>query len=71
MHLDAEALGPDYATAVARCELLNGQWDTWRLGRDDSVGTMPGTFKWLTAELYEDRRSCASTKLPNATIATV
>lgn len=54
--MQAERLGCDYAAAVTRCELLNRQWDSWRLGRDDVSATTIGTFKWIGQEFYADRR---------------
>jgi len=41
---------------VTRCELLNRQWDVWRLGRDEVTSTTIGTFKWIVQEFYADRR---------------
>lgn len=54
--LRAEPLGKDFAAALDRCALLNRQWDAWRRGSDEAVDTTPGTFKWLAAQFYEDRR---------------
>ncbi|MDU0339555.1 hypothetical protein [Bosea rubneri] len=50
----AEALGKDYAAAKKRCDdILNPQFDAWRLGRDGAVarpaGPAQGTFDWLIA----------------------
>ena len=38
----AEALGPDYATAKARAELLTAHLDAWRTGRNSVVVEAPG-----------------------------
>ncbi len=55
-----EALGFDYAAAIARAGLLNRHLDSWRQGRDEikslDIGTRFGTLGWLF-ERY--RRSSA------------
>ncbi|MFA5956866.1 hypothetical protein [Hyphomicrobium sp.] len=54
--MQAEPLGPDYGAAVTRCELLNRQLDSWRLGRDEGTATTIGTFKWISQEFFADRK---------------
>ena len=61
----AEALGQDYAAAKKRCDdILNPQFDAWRLGRDGAAepaqGPATGSFDWLIATFkshpaYKDR----------------
>ncbi len=49
--LHREALGTDYAAAIARAELLNKHLDSWRQGRSDirslDTGSRFGTLGWL------------------------
>jgi hypothetical protein len=49
-----EALGDDYAAAIARAEMLNGHLDAWRQAKDGATdlerGPRFGTLKWLFAQ---------------------
>ena len=52
--ITGEALGDDYASAIARAEILNGLLDAWRQAKrgasDSERGPRHGTLKWLFAE---------------------
>ena len=55
--LSAEALGTDYAGAKQRCDsVLNPSFDAWRSGKEQSVGLVPGSLKWLVEEFKQDGR---------------
>ncbi len=55
--MHGEALGPDYAAAVARAGLLNASLDAWRDGRgttrDPDLSPAYGTLAWLVARYQQ------------------
>jgi integrase len=52
--ITGEALGDDYAGAIARAEMLNGHLDAWRQAKDGASdpesGPRFGTLKWVFAQ---------------------
>lgn len=57
--LHAEALGPDYAAAIARANALNAHLDAWHQGTDTlrQLDLQPGfgTLDWLVERYYQSR----------------
>lgn len=57
--LHAEALGTDYATAIARADALNAHLDAWHQGKDavKDLDLQPGfgSLDWLVERYYQSR----------------